>query len=83
MTKEEILSVLRNINDNISHEHRPDEIYEFIEKHFLLIDVSDFWYYFGKCTPYPKQIPSGTHPQPPYKAFKTYEECKKYIDEIK
>lgn len=40
----------------------------------------EFWYYFGKCTPYPKQIEKGMLPRMPYKKFNTKEECQAYID---
>ena len=41
---------------------------------------NEFWYYFGKCTPYPKQIGKGYLPRMPYKKFNTKEECQEYID---
>lgn len=43
----------------------------------------EYWYYFGRCTPFPKQIRKGTLPNPPYKRFDTKEECEKYIKDNK
>lgn len=42
-----------------------------------------YWYYFGKCIPYPKQIEKGMLPNPPYKKFETKQQCQKYIDNEK
>lgn len=39
-----------------------------------------YWYYFGKCTPYPQQIGKGMLPKSPYKRFDTKDECQSYID---
>jgi len=43
----------------------------------------DYWYYFGKCVPYPMRIKMGTLPVRPYKKFKTKEECQDYISGVK
>lgn len=40
----------------------------------------EYWYYFGKCTPYPMRISKGALPRMPYKRFGTKEECEAYID---
>lgn len=40
----------------------------------------EFWYYFGKCMPYPKQIRKGFLPRMPFKRFNTKEDCQEYID---
>jgi hypothetical protein len=40
----------------------------------------EYWYYFGKCMPYPTQISIGTLPIPPYKKFNTEEECQLFIN---
>lgn len=43
-------------------------------------EAHEYWYYFGKCTPYPVQIGKGMLPRTPYKRFNTREECQAYID---
>lgn len=43
----------------------------------------EYWYYFGKCMPYPHKISEGMMPMPPYMRFETKKECKKYIDKLK
>jgi len=40
----------------------------------------EYWYYFGKCIPYPHKIKKGMSPMTPYKRFKTKKECQAYID---
>lgn len=47
------------------------------------IPLSQQWYYFGRCTPKPVQIPTGTLPHPPYKRFYTESQCQAYIDIVK
>ena len=41
---------------------------------------TEHWYYFGKCTPYPKQLQKGCIPREPYTRFNTKEECQSFID---
>lgn len=43
-------------------------------------ELHEYWYYFGKCMPYPHQIRKGMKPRPPFKRFDTKEECQQYID---
>jgi hypothetical protein len=44
------------------------------------IKYKPFWYYFGKCVPYPMRVKEGNVPSPPYKMFKTKKACQEYID---
>lgn len=46
-------------------------------------EASDYWYYFGGCTPAPIQIDKGTLPRAPFKKFDTKEDCQSYIDGLK
>lgn len=47
------------------------------------LEAHEFWYYFGKCTPYPVQLKKGTLPRQPYKRFNTKRECQIYINAVK
>lgn len=44
------------------------------------LEAHQYWYYFGNCTPYPKQIAKGTSPREPFVRFETKKKCQEFID---